>query len=159
MKYQPHSVDIQPQPIGTGNTQALGSVSFGIASVGGAGLGSNLFPDTPVVTKQDEEKERKRLLAKQKKVNKKETEAAPKVDVISQQEFSEDLGGKSKKKGGALATLKESEIVKSDMSKVGGRKQSPWFIALKKWNESQVGPWKIPAKGTKAYDEVKAMMK
>ena len=159
MKYYPHSVDIQPQPIGTGNTQALGTVSFGLASIGGNGLGSFLFPDTPVVTKADEEKERKRLLAKQKTVNKKETAAAPRVDVISQQEFTEDLGGKTKKKGGALATLKESEIVKSDMSKVGGRKQSTWFVALKKWNNSKGGPWKIPAKGTKEYDAVRALMK
>ena len=33
-----------------------------------------------------------------------------------------------------------------------------WFDALKTWNESREGKWKIPKKGTSEHAEVKALM-
>lgn len=33
-----------------------------------------------------------------------------------------------------------------------------WFSALKKWNSTQ-SKWTIPKKGSKGYNEIKAMMK
>ena len=34
-----------------------------------------------------------------------------------------------------------------------------WFGALKEWNGKKGGKWEIPKKGTKNYNEVKALMK
>ena len=34
-----------------------------------------------------------------------------------------------------------------------------WFDALKEWNKKKGGKWVIPKKGSKEYNEVKAMMK
>lgn len=33
-----------------------------------------------------------------------------------------------------------------------------WITALKKWNTSKGGPWCVPRKGTKEYDEVRKIM-
>ena len=34
-----------------------------------------------------------------------------------------------------------------------------WFDALKEWNTKKGGKWIIPKKGTKDYNEIKALMK
>jgi hypothetical protein len=34
-----------------------------------------------------------------------------------------------------------------------------WFDALKAWNAKKGGKWTIPKKGTKEYNEIKALMK
>jgi len=34
-----------------------------------------------------------------------------------------------------------------------------WFNALKEWNNKKGGKWVIPKKGSKEYNEVKALMK
>jgi len=34
-----------------------------------------------------------------------------------------------------------------------------WFEALKEWNKSKGGKYLIPKKGTKEYNEIKALMK
>ena len=34
-----------------------------------------------------------------------------------------------------------------------------WFDALKEWNDKKGGKWVIPKKGSKEYNEIKALMK
>ena len=34
-----------------------------------------------------------------------------------------------------------------------------WFNALKEWNNKKGGKWVIPKKGSKEYNEIKALMK
>jgi hypothetical protein len=177
--YNPHSVDIVSQPTGLYTTQAVGitpsSFSFGSAATETV-KSKPIKPPTSMatVTVKDEEALQKRLLKKQKAEGKKQAQAMPVVDIASQEQFSEDVasdtGGK-KKKGGRSKKIQliASDVVVPKMSKTkemgagavkagSAKGGNSWMVALKKWNDMQEGKYRIPKKGSKEYDEVRAMM-
>tara|TARA_R110000851_G_scaffold174501_4_gene320707 strand:- start:1202 stop:1348 length:147 start_codon:yes stop_codon:yes gene_type:complete len=43
--------------------------------------------------------------------------------------------------------------------KVMNEGMKSWFNALKEWNTKKGGKWVIPKKGSKEYNEIKALMK
>jgi hypothetical protein len=172
MKINPHPGDIVSQPIGLYNTQAVGVIpsafSFGSVPATIKSKPLKIESNAPKTIK-DEERLQKRLLAKQKQIGKQEVKAMPSVDIASQEQFNEDValtGGKKAKKATKAVQLIASEVVMPKRSKtkeLGGAKinkqESTWMTALRMWNDKQSGPYKIPKKGTKEYDAVKALMK
>jgi hypothetical protein len=174
MKYNPHPGDIVSKPTGLYTTQAVGigpsSFAFGSAVTDHIKSKPIHLPlSNATTTIKDEERLQKRLLKKQKAEGKKQAESMPIVDIASQEQFSEDVASKSTDKKGGKKTKKvqliASDVVVPKMSKtkeLGGAKakdKSAWMVALKCWNDKQSGPYKIPKKGTKEYDQVKALMK
>lgn len=141
-----------------------------------------------IMTVQKEEKAKKNLLKKQKEVGKREAQASPSVDIASQQQFSEATseppggvrGGRKKAvkmiptgvtqheltlgssaKGGKKASKKAGSARGGELECAGSAKggaKSAWMVALQQWNASQP-KYTIPKKGTKQYDEVRALMK